>query len=156
MFLIIIHVSFLKSHWHLYLLMWSPYFLGMHLTIGVDYGETFSLNGEGAQGWFLWETMLSWDQHLILSEVQIFQWAWKSVREYSKKNELSLLHPNQVLAHRLSTAGISDNILQLSILKEENWERKGSIQKYVVILGSYKTLSFSFSLLFHFYQNSLS
>lgn len=78
------------------------------------------------------------------------------MREYSKKNELSLLHPNQVLAHRLSTAGISDNILQLSILKEENWERKGSIQKYVVILGSYKTLSFSLSLLFHFYQNSLS
>lgn len=44
--------------------------------------------------------------------------------EYSNKNELSLLHHNQVLAYRLSIAGDSDNILQLSILKEENWERK--------------------------------
>lgn len=53
MLLFIIHVSFRKSHWHLQFLISSPYFLDMHLIMGVDYGETFSLNGEGVQGWFL-------------------------------------------------------------------------------------------------------
>lgn len=73
MFLIPVHISFLKSRWHLQLFMGSPYSLGMHLIIGVDYGETCSLDSERAQGWPLWETILGWDQHLILCEVQVFQ-----------------------------------------------------------------------------------
>lgn len=44
----------------------------MHLIIGVDYGETFSLDGEWAQEWSLWETVLCWDKNLVLCEVQVF------------------------------------------------------------------------------------
>jgi len=59
------------------------------------------------------------------------------VKEYCKKSELSLLHSNHVLAHTLSIAGVSDNILQLSILKEEHWERKKSNQNCGIFSGSF-------------------
>lgn len=33
------------------------YFLNMHLINAVGYGETFPLDGEGAQEWSLWKTI---------------------------------------------------------------------------------------------------
>lgn len=59
------------------------------------------------------------------------------MREYYKKSELSLLHSKHVLGNALSIAGVSDNVLQPSILKEDHRERKKSNQNYVIFSGSF-------------------
>lgn len=59
------------------------------------------------------------------------------MRECYKKSELFLLYSKHVLGNALSIAGVSDNVLRLSILKEDHRERKESNQNYVILSGSF-------------------